>query len=68
MPPTLSTGSSLCLRTPPPFCPSHRIHPGFFHVCQSFRKYLLSTDYLPGCAGDTGNISFLVGLNPIGGR
>lgn len=48
------------------------LHPthssGFFQAIESFNKYLLSTDYLPGYVGDTGNVPSLVGLNPVGGR
>lgn len=70
-PQTFRTGCSFWLDTRPfphslsPFSPHS---PGFFQVIQSFNKYLLNTDYLPRCAGQTGNNPFLVGLNPIGGR
>lgn len=67
----LRTGCSFWLDTRPfphPLSPFSPHSPGFFQVIQSFNKYLLNTDYLPRCVGQTGNNPFLVGLNPIGGR
>lgn len=53
----------------PRFCPLTsftRVFPRPSIISQIFIEHRL--DYLPGCAGDTGSIAFLVGLHPIGGR
>ena len=53
----------------PRFCPLTsftRVCPRPSIISQIFIEHRL--DYLPGCAGDTGSIAFLVGLHPIGGR